>query len=521
MYKYILLKPALPQSPSHPISLYLGGHSTDTPDDAFNPQHALATLGQTTTELGKDFILLIKCANLSSPAALLEVHPMIPNSKALMVTLVPKFNLPKSAKPEVVFIVDRSGSMSSRVAPLKSSLSVFLKSLPVDVNFNICSFGSRHSFLWEKSRPYSNQSFAEAQNYCDGMQADFGGTEILPAIKSTIEKRLQDLNLEIMVLTDGQVWNSEELFEYVEKGTKKGDVRLFSLGIGRDVSHALIDGLARVGRGFSQVVSDEREGMESKVARMLRGALSAHVVNYRLEWEGKPSVEAVKKSSTPINRAIRHISLFDSNANTDPPVSFSDSPDFTIPSVIQAPYKIQPLFPFSRSTAYALFSSDARPPSHVWLRGTTPEGDEVELEIVVQKVPVPGKTIHQLAARKILQELKDGTSYMHGAVDKERQPGLLAEWVKKEGVRVGLKYGVASHWTSFVAVERKEEEKEEAEVEAEESRDRMVVDEPPPSELDDDDDDWDTVVDAERNREGSPHGGPPAGKCSHSDETTI
>ena len=64
---------------------------------------------------------------------------------------------------------------------------------------------------------------------------------------------------------------------------------------------------------------------------------------------------------------------------------------------MQAPYKIQPLFPFSRSTAYAILSSDARPPSHVWLRGTTPEGDELELEIAVQRVPVPGETMHQLA----------------------------------------------------------------------------------------------------------------------------
>ena len=38
---------------------------------------------------------------------------------------------------------------------------------------------------------------------------------------------------------------------------------------------------------------------------------------------------------------------------------------------------------------------------------------------------------------------------MHFAVD-ERQPGLLSEWVKEEGVRVGLKYGIASQWTSFV-----------------------------------------------------------------------
>ena len=60
----------------------------------FNAQHALATLGRTTTELGKDFIL-IKCASLSSPVAMLEVHPTIQNSKALMVTLVPP---PKKCK---------------------------------------------------------------------------------------------------------------------------------------------------------------------------------------------------------------------------------------------------------------------------------------------------------------------------------------------------------------------------------------------------------------------------------------
>lgn len=462
--------------------MHLGGHTQNTADDAFNPRCALAILGQTSAELGKDFILLIKCVSLSLPSALLETHPTIPNSKALMLTLVPKFNLPESSKPEVVFIVDRSGSMSSRIAPLKSSLSVFLRSLPLDINFNICSFGSSHSFLWPQSKPYSSQSFAEAQQHCDSMDADMGGTEILPAVKSTVAKRLRDLNLEIMVLTDGEVWNSETLLEYVEKETTKGDVRLFSLGIGQDVSHALIDGLARVGRGFSQVVSDEREGMESKVARMLRGALSAHVLNYRVEWEGKPNeeeapgvpgqVQAQTRRPLSITRAVRRISLFDTQANTDSPVSFSEPtlPEFIVPSVLQAPYKLQPLFPFSRSTAYAILSSDVcRPPSQVWLRGTTPDGDELELEIPVRNVPEEGQTIHQLAARKILQELKDRTGYLHSGkygVSRERQPAAFGESVKKEGVRVGLKYGVASEWTSFVAVVRNEEDMVEQETRA-------------------------------------------------------
>jgi hypothetical protein len=82
------------QSPSHPISIFLGAHSENALANTFNPHHALATLGQTSTELGKGFIL-VKCANLSSPNALLKTHPTIPNLKALMLTLIPKFNLPE------------------------------------------------------------------------------------------------------------------------------------------------------------------------------------------------------------------------------------------------------------------------------------------------------------------------------------------------------------------------------------------------------------------------------------------
>ena len=163
--------------------------------------------------------------------------------------------------------------MATRVAP---SLGVFLKSIPVGVYFNICSFGTSHSFPWPRSS-YTAQTFAEAQQYYNSIQADFGGgTEIPLQIRATISNRLPSLNLEIMVLTDGEVWNTADFFPYVESetGKKKGDVRVFTLGIGRDVSHLLIDGLARVGKGFSQVVSDEREGMEGKVVRMLRGALS-------------------------------------------------------------------------------------------------------------------------------------------------------------------------------------------------------------------------------------------------------
>lgn len=386
-----------------------------------------------------------------------------------MITLVPKFTLPSGPKPEIVFIVDCSGSMAYRMPGLKSALSVFLKSLPIGVKFNICSFGSRYSFLWKKSQPYSADTLSAAQRHVDSMTPNLGGTEIFPPVKATVLQRYKDLSLEMMVLTDGEVWNTEELFKYVEQETTTGDIRLFSLGIGNDVSHAFVEGLARVGRGFAQIVSDGQEGIEGKVVRMLRAGLSAHIHDYRLEWDGRqmaPSSTTAVPVGT-INTVKTRISLFDNHADADVPISPKDKthrdryahlPEFTVPPVLQAPHKLQPLFPFSRSTAYVILSGDVLAPSSVWLRGTTPSGDELELEIAVQVVPERARTIHQLAARKILQELEEGNGYIHSGkygVGPEKNAGTFDEWVGREGTRVGVTYGLVSKWTSFVAVEKK------------------------------------------------------------------
>jgi len=226
-----------------------------------------------------------------------------------------------------------------------------------------------------------------------------------------------------------------------------------------------VEGMARVGRGFAQIVSDEREGIEGKVVRMLRGGLSAHVNDYRLEWEGKPrEVDAKERESSSamgmaVDKLKKKISLFDTNVETEAPISFSGLPEFIVPGVVQAPYKLPPLFPYSRYTVYIILSGDVPPPSSLWLRGTTSSGDELALEIPVQGVLETGEAIHKLAARKILQELEEGTGYIHSGkygVHKKLNPGTFDEWVQREGVRVGVKYGLASKWTSFVAIQTRE-----------------------------------------------------------------
>lgn len=53
-----------------------------------------------------------------------------------------------TAKGEFIFLIDRSGSMEDlRIKKAKEALKIFLKSLPEDSYFDICSFGGSFNFL--------------------------------------------------------------------------------------------------------------------------------------------------------------------------------------------------------------------------------------------------------------------------------------------------------------------------------------------------------------------------------------
>lgn len=473
------------QSPSHPIAVSMGTVSTAN-DAAPLMSKASATLSLGSAALEKDFVLIVQSKDIGLPKAMLETHPTIPNHRALMATLVPKFSLPPS-HPEIVFIADRSGSMSGNIEILVSAMKVFLKSMPAGTKFNICSFGSTYSFLWEKSQSYTRATLDEANNHLVTFAANFGGTETQKAIKATVDRRWGDIPLEIILLTDGDIWQQNELFSYINEQVQKtsGKIRVFPLGIGNGVSHSLIEGLARAGNGFAQAVQ-HGERLENCVVRMLRGALSPHITDYTLEvkyeqqdddfevidkvTEGfKVLLMDSEKSSAVIQPAQKPtVSLFDTAASheeEDLEALEVSLPEIPSPKLLQAPHKIPSLFAFSRTAVYLLMSPDTiqRNPTAVILRATSSHGP-LALEIPIEILTTPGQTIHQLAAKKAVQDLEEGRGWIYDAKDqsgklvKERFPSSFDDLVKKEAVRLGEKFQIAGKYCSFVAVSANNEE---------------------------------------------------------------
>ncbi|KAK7957350.1 uncharacterized protein PG986_006572 [Apiospora aurea] len=457
-----------------------------------SPSHQIAVTIGRTAELDKDFVLQMTATEFGNPVAILEEHPSIPDQKAIMATLVPKFELAPE-KPEVVFVCDRSGSMSDKIIDLKKALQLFVKSLTVGVKFNICSFGSRHSFLWNRSRTYDSASMAEAMQHIESFSANYGGTEMYAPIEQTITRRYQDMNLEVFLLTDGEIWDQDRLVQLINESVfaSNGAIRFFTLGIGPSVSHSLIERVARAGNGFSQAIGNSEE-MGSKVVRMLKGAMFPHIKDCTMEVKYEADqdedfevIETLKESlviQIPETKENQEetaapknpISLFDPSVNDAAPVlvtsgintgaveKFSAIPPISIPKLLQAPHLIPPLFPFTRSTIYLLLSSETRTPKSVVLRGTSRQGP-LELEIPVSRLGEKGKNIHQLAAKKAVGELEEGRGWIFHAKDsngvllKQRYEGRFPDMVEREAVRLGVAYQVGGKWCSFVAAPEGEE----------------------------------------------------------------
>jgi len=447
-------------SPSHPISIGLGSHSSA--DDAdFDPKKAHATLAHASsslTGLDKDFSLLVKADNIGGPRAFLAPHPTVRDASTLMVTMVPKFALPPQVH-EIIFVVDRSGSMHNKIATVRSALQLFLASLPVGSYFNICSFGSRHSSLWPQSQKYSEESLNVAKAHVLQLKSNMGGTEILAPITDAMKRRRPDIRTEILILTDGEVWDTENMFRFINESSKDGNVRFFSLGVGETVSHSLVEGISRAGRGYSQIV-DVAGNLQKKVMRMLKAALTPHVNDWDIRWAGKPEGQRATLT-TPAPSTLAPISLFDPNCNPDsaPVAPPSNVPTLTLPKVIQAPAIVPALFPYSRATVYFMISNGDRP-EKVFLTGSAHDTNlnttcPLQIEIPVQAITSTGASLglYQLAGRKLLQDLEEGRpSYLEGIYDQTKEPTKCAELMGKEGARIGVEFGLASKWTSFVAV---------------------------------------------------------------------
>eukprot|EP01102_Stenamoeba_stenopodia_P008144 TRINITY_DN2315_c0_g3_i1.p1 TRINITY_DN2315_c0_g3~~TRINITY_DN2315_c0_g3_i1.p1 ORF type:complete len:851 (-),score=154.13 TRINITY_DN2315_c0_g3_i1:33-2585(-) len=390
-------------SSTHPIQY----HIRDDNDDKKKKRNATIMFVQDSESMDKDVVINILTSEHNQPRAIYE-EPDVMNDNnsenkaegAMMLTLVPEFVLDELNDCEFVFVVDQSGSMSgSKMESVKNALQLLLRSLPCNCKFNIIGFGSTFVSLFPQTVPYSDDNISTAAAAVSKMTANLGGTEILRPLQFVYD----DLNLnnpshvQIFVLTDGEVSNTEDVLREVAKNHKNNaSWRLFTIGVGDSVSHALVDGMAREGRGTSQFIK-LGEKIEPKIMSQLKHALQPGLSNVRVHW-------GVPKGDTK-----------------------------------QAPQDIPPIYSGSRFIAYAFIDPAAPIPTELHLKAESPDGP---LSITLPVERTCGSFVHKLAARSRIRDLEQKSNY----------------FCKNEAVSLGCRYKLVSKYTSFVAVEALEQE---------------------------------------------------------------
>lgn len=290
-------------SPSHAVSVEIGvGENIWQGWRDFvesgrqeNPKCAMVKLVHAVTNLDRDFIVTIQTRpeqGLEIPQACVEQHPSFYNHRTVMLTIPEYFmqrNQTEVHSAEIIFVADRSGSMSDKIDALKSAMNFFLRGIPEGKYFNIWSFGSGYESLWRHSNAYTEDTLQTALSYVSRcIQADMGGTELLPVLNAIVNGRRDFQTTDIVVLTDGQVWDLDGTLGLLRQTRliTEGRIRVFSLGIGDAVSHALVEGMARVGGGYAEVISSvSQAGLESRVVAVLQAAISGHIGPIRLEMD--------------------------------------------------------------------------------------------------------------------------------------------------------------------------------------------------------------------------------------------
>ncbi|XP_052099163.1 von Willebrand factor A domain-containing protein 5A-like isoform X2 [Mytilus californianus] len=190
----------------------------------------------------------------------------------------------EDSKREFIFVIDRSGSMGNvRIKKAKETLLLLLKSLPVGCLFNVVSFGSNFSTLFEQSEEYNEKTLKQALSLQEQMEADMGGTEILQPLKQIYSKNCkQGYPRQIFLLTDGGVSNTNEVIKLAKKNN--GNTRVFTFGIGDGASTSLIKNVAKASNGKAIFIKD-KDNMQAKVITAMKGSLDNCLSEVSLHWD--------------------------------------------------------------------------------------------------------------------------------------------------------------------------------------------------------------------------------------------
>ena len=255
-----------------------------------------------------DFRLMYDVGDQQLAASVLSYRPDTSDEGYFLLLASPEIKRPSDTPmpKTVVFVVDRSGSMSGKkIDQAKGALKFVLNNLHKGDLFNIIAYDSRVESFKPELQRYDDQTRSEALGYVEGIYAG-GSTNIDGALQAALAQ-LQDKERPayVVFLTDGLPTAGERRESKIVDNAKQVNnvhARLFTFGVGYDVNSRLLDRLSRVCFGQSQYVRPN-EDIEAAVAQLYRriGAPALVDLSLSIDLENLPP-----EKGSPVSRIYPH-----------------------------------------------------------------------------------------------------------------------------------------------------------------------------------------------------------------------
>ncbi|MDB4982170.1 MAG: von Willebrand factor type like domain [Myxococcales bacterium] len=210
---------------------------------------------------------------------------------------------------EYIFLLDVSGSMHGfPLDTAKALMHKLLTQLRPSDHFDVALFsGANFVMSPSGSVPATAANIRDALELIE-RQHGGGGTELMGGLRAAyaVPRQGRAISRSVVVVTDGYVGVEAEAFRFVREHLD--DANLFSFGIGSSVNRALIEGLARAGRGEPFVVlkPEKAEAEADRLRTYIEQPVLTHVT---VAFEGFHTTE-VSPQKVPDLLARRPVVLF-------------------------------------------------------------------------------------------------------------------------------------------------------------------------------------------------------------------
>ena len=243
---------------------------------------------QPCERLNRDFVLRYRIVQESIQTSLSLIPDETGTKGTLMLTVVPPETNSLEQRPrDIIFVVDRSGSMSGwKMVAARKALAHMVDSLTDKDRFNVYAFDNRLETLpfAEPGQllPANNRNRHRAVEHLHTINAR-GGTDMAFPLKTAAQHLQGDRDRILVLITDGQVGNEDQILHTLTHELQ--GTRIFTLGIDQAVNQGFLRRLAALGGGSCDVVESEQR-LDEVMYKVHRRIGSPVLSDLRLEATG-------------------------------------------------------------------------------------------------------------------------------------------------------------------------------------------------------------------------------------------